>query len=294
MFKAITVISGKGGVGKSTFSLGLAQFVKDCIIVDADVSAPDLNVILDSKQEKSIFFKPKNLIAEIGPECILCGDCVIACRFKAITKTDDSVFVRPELCTGCELCSHICPVDTIFMKERTGFPVKLSRHKFGKIIYSDPVPGQRISGGLVSFMRALAEKEAEETKKDRILIDASPGKGCHVISAITDSDFTVIITEPSKAAFKDLENSADLLKYFGQSGGVVINKVDLNRNYKNQIEQFSKENNLDFLGSLPYIKGFPGYLNKGILPLEIAERSFNDNMESIFKQINSKLEKQGD
>lgn len=293
MVKTISIISGKGGVGKTTVTIGLSQFMRHCVIVDADVSAPDINVMLNSETEKSILFKPKNLAAEIGSECTLCGKCVEACRFKAIVNSGTEIHVRYELCTGCEMCSYVCPVDTIFMKERLAFPVNVASHKFGKILYSEPVPGQRISGGLVSFMRARAERVAEESNLKTILIDASPGKGCYVISAITDSDFTVIVTEPTKAAFKDLESSAELLNYFTQPGGVLVNKADLNDQNRNEIEKFCQQKDLEFLGTIPYLKEYPGYLNQGILPLEINEKDFNNNLNLICENIKLTLEKQG-
>ena len=44
--KSITVISGKGGTGKTTFAAGFAAVAESIVLADCDVDAADLGFLL--------------------------------------------------------------------------------------------------------------------------------------------------------------------------------------------------------------------------------------------------------
>ena len=55
MTRVILVTSGKGGVGKTTFTASLALLLKrkkKIVVVDCDVDAPNLGLLLNVKTEK--------------------------------------------------------------------------------------------------------------------------------------------------------------------------------------------------------------------------------------------------
>jgi len=53
--KQLTVISGKGGTGKTTITAAFAHLSENGVLADSDVDAADLHLILepDIKQEKA-------------------------------------------------------------------------------------------------------------------------------------------------------------------------------------------------------------------------------------------------
>lgn len=71
-------------------------------------------VLNRQKEEKAEGVAPK--VAFIDTEkCISCGDCKdLYCT--AILHEDD-YYVREDLCSGCKMCSYICPEDAIQLKE---------------------------------------------------------------------------------------------------------------------------------------------------------------------------------
>jgi MinD superfamily P-loop ATPase len=82
--KEITIISGKGGTGKTTVTAALATAGRDLVLCDGDVDAPDLHLILQPEIMESHVFEG-NWIASIDPEvCANCGICEEYCRFDAI------------------------------------------------------------------------------------------------------------------------------------------------------------------------------------------------------------------
>jgi MinD superfamily P-loop ATPase len=63
----ITIISGKGGTGKTSITAAFAHLADNKIICDLDVDAPDLHILLDPKHGHQETFVSGHL-AEIDPE----------------------------------------------------------------------------------------------------------------------------------------------------------------------------------------------------------------------------------
>ena len=80
----IVIASGKGGAGKTTVTACLAgQWERSCVLVDADVEAPNLHLLLHPVLENT---EPVVLdVPEIIPErCNGCGECRAICSYGAI------------------------------------------------------------------------------------------------------------------------------------------------------------------------------------------------------------------
>lgn len=45
--------------------------------------------------------------------CIQCGNCLDACRFGAVSETDNVYTINPIKCVGCAECVDVCPVSAI-------------------------------------------------------------------------------------------------------------------------------------------------------------------------------------
>ena len=50
--------------------------------------------------------------------CLKCGKCIRETGCPALYKKDSAVIIDTSLCTGCGLCSKVCPADCIARIER--------------------------------------------------------------------------------------------------------------------------------------------------------------------------------
>jgi len=97
--KELLVLSGKGGTGKTSITGSFAVLCENAMLVDCDVDASDLHLILSPEiMEKHDFIS--GVTAEIRQEvCTGCGTCVELCRYDAIAMTDeDTALVDPLAC----------------------------------------------------------------------------------------------------------------------------------------------------------------------------------------------------
>lgn|GEM_PF-595776 len=60
-------------------------------------------------------------IAEIGKQCVSCGNCVPVCPTGAMSIYKGlRALVDPVCCIGCGKCARVCPAGIIEIKERAG------------------------------------------------------------------------------------------------------------------------------------------------------------------------------
>lgn len=250
--KQITIVSGKGGTGKTTLSSALNFLFDNHIAVDCDVEAANLNLILQGKQlDEYPYVGGKK--ATINPDnCTECGVCEPTCRFDAIYHNEKGYFVDETACEGCGACAYICPVSTIDLnKVQAGNYFVSATDKF-KVVHARLFPGEETSGGLVATVRKKAGEIAEAENKDYILIDGAPGIGCPATSSITGTSFAVLVTEPTVSGIHDLKRIIQTVQKFKIDFGVVINKFDINTDKSKEIEDYCKKENYKLIGRIPF------------------------------------------
>lgn len=246
--KEITVISGKGGTGKTTLLASLAALVKRAVLVDADVDAADLHLLLKPQVLRREPFVASQ-VAGIDPgKCDRCGKCAEVCRFEAIRNLQvDSIS-----CEGCGVCFHVCPRGAIFMKEVQSGQWFISQTRYGPMVHAKLGVAQENSGKLVTLVRKEAQKIARGRRDPLILIDGPPGIGCPVIASLGGVDAALVVTEPSVSGIHDLERVLMVSRHFQVPAWVCVNKWDLNPENTEKIETFCQREGCPVIGKVPF------------------------------------------
>lgn len=252
----ITIVSGKGGTGKTSITSAFASIAKNKILVDCDVDAADLFLTTQPTILNSHAYEGGK-IAVIDPEvCTNCGICEDLCRFDAIHMIDGQTTISEFSCDGCRLCEIACPVDAIKMEENMDSRWFESETRFGPMVHAKLGIGEDNSGKLVTKIRDFATQKAKDLKLETILIDGPPGIGCPVISTLTGVDVAVMVTEPTLSGMHDLHRLIELAKGFKLKSFVLINKYDLNIEVSKKIEGLCRSENIEVLAKIPFNRDF--------------------------------------
>jgi MinD superfamily P-loop ATPase len=291
--KEIVILSGKGGAGKTTVSASLSVFLsKNDVIVDADVDAADMHILLNPKNiSVKEFYSGKEPHID-NSTCTLCETCVRECPYNALSRINDKIILNQIDCEGCGLCKIVCPVNAIEMKEKCIGKKYISNTLIGiKMSHAELIPGEENSGKLVSSVRQDGRILINEQKGEILLIDGPPGIGCNSISAVTNSDLAVLVIESTLSGFHDIKRMIELLSHFNIESCAIINKYGLNEELDIQIENFLDTNNIEIAGRIKYSKNVVDALNKTII-LSKYNKKYYDIFNDIFKKIKNKIEKE--
>ncbi|MFP4656485.1 MAG: ATP-binding protein [Candidatus Woesearchaeota archaeon] len=283
--KSIVVLSGKGGVGKSSITASLAVALskeKNIVCADCDVDASNLSLLFalsEDKYEEWIPLSTNQTAIVDQKECIGCGKCIDTCYFDALKLKDNIPVVNEFGCEGCGACELICPVDAIKLKNIDNAHIGHAKTRYGFSIASAQLePGNSGSGKVVAEIKKKAKKISPNA--DMIIVDASAGIGCPVIASVTGNDYAIIVTEPTPSGFSDLKKALEVVNHFKIKKGIVINKSDLNEEHTEKICNFAEENQIKILEKIPFDKDFVHAMNAMVPVID-----YNKKYEIIFDDI---------
>lgn len=245
----LAIVSGKGGTGKTSIAVSFARLANKRIVVDCDVDASNIPIVLPHTIIEEIpFFGEKKAL--ISPDrCRGCGDCVMYCRFNAIK---DFYVVDPLMCEGCGVCAMICHYEAIDMVDHQSGSLVIAQSDSQPFLFAKMGIGEGNSGKLVTDLRQKAKAIAEEKNYDCIIIDGPPGIGCPVIASITGTTHVIIVTEPSISGIHDLERIIQLTQHFRIPASVCINKSDLSDENRQIIVDICNRYSVPIIGTIPY------------------------------------------
>jgi len=288
--KQLTVISGKGGTGKTTILASLAALAKRAVLVDADVDAADLHLLLKPQIQRREPFVASQ-VAVIDPEkCDRCGKCAEVCRFEAIRDSQ----VDPISCEGCGVCFHVCPRGAILMKEVQSGEWFISQTRYGPMVHAKLGVAQENSGKLVTLVRREAQRLAKEDGYPLILIDGPPGIGCPVIASLGGVDAALVVTEPSLSGIHDLERVLEVCRHFQVPAWVCVNKWDINPANTRRIEEYCQEKGSPVIGEIPFDLVVTRAMISERTVLEYSQSMVGREIENIWMRIQCLMNLQTD
>ncbi|NLX18571.1 MAG: P-loop NTPase [Desulfobulbus sp.] len=239
----ISIASGKGGTGKTTVATNLAQVLGSRVeLLDCDVEEPNAHLFLQPTMTRSeLVTTPIPLIDET--KCNFCQKCSDFCEFNALAVVGKQVLVFAELCHSCGGCMLVCPEGAISETGRELGMLNVGNAGEIKFINGRLRVGEAMSPPLIKRVRAAADP-------DRItLIDAPPGTSCPVIAAMHETDFVLLVTEPTPFGLHDLKLAVEAVKLLGIPAGLVVNRADIG---DKAVFQYAEDEDLPLLLTIPF------------------------------------------
>jgi MinD superfamily P-loop ATPase len=239
----IAILSGKGGTGKTLFSVNLAAVAQKSVYVDVDVEEPNGHLFFKPKslKNKKVYVKIPLVNAEA---CTGCRKCVDFCQFNALAYLQNKVRVFDAVCHSCGGCALLCPVGAITEQKKEIGVIKIGQSE--SVLTISGMLNIGIESGVPLIREVLHQIPKDEPL---VIIDCPPGSSCSVMESIKDADYCLLVAEPSIFGAHNLEMVLDLVKLFNKAHGVVLNKVT--EGY-NPSEAFCMSNSVPILGKLPY------------------------------------------
>jgi len=248
----IAVASGKGGTGKTTVAINLYHAINrkqgnNALLVDCDVEEP--NVALFFQEAEAIDQIPIN--QEIPfiqtSSCTFCRKCVEYCEFNAIVVIPPAGFaeVNASLCHSCGACLVACPSDAIRVQNEPIGQITRYEDKHGHSI----LEGRLKIGSAMQTMVIRNLKKTIARNEHIVILDAPPGTSCPVVETVSDTDYIILVTEPTPFGLYDLKLMLTLVKKLDKPFGVVVNKAHLGNS---DLYDYLEKEQVEVLGEIPF------------------------------------------
>ena len=279
--KQILIISGKGGTGKTVMAGAFSAIAGHAVIVDCDVDAANLHLLLKPTDKERNFFKCGFKAYIDRKKCSRCGLCRTVCRFEAVTK---EFTADPILCEGCSFCMRVCPAGAIEMREDISGEWFVSETRFGTFVHARLGIAKENSGKLVSLIKKKAKELGEAQGCDWMIVDGAPGIGCPVIASLSGVSCALVVTEPTLSGLHDADRVIQVARHFNVPVKFIINKYDLNVQVSQKIEVYARDQNIPVIGKIPFHRDFIDATLQGKTIFEFSDDAMKHVLRGIWDQ----------
>lgn len=273
----ISIASGKGGTGKTMVATNLALSVDTRVqILDCDVEEPNAHLFIRPAFEETVTITTP--VPEVDEsKCTVCGKCGDICQYKAIVVIGRTVLSFPELCHSCGGCMEVCPEGAIREIGRELGVIQRGRRNGVEFVHGRLRVGEAMAPPLIRRVRSLSRPGG------LIIIDAPPGTSCPVIAAMKETDFVLLVTEPTPFGLYDLKLALGAVRILDIPCGLVINRSDMG---DDRVRAYAGEEGVPVLMEIPFDRGIAEAYSRGELLVEMMpewKEKFSALYESIRK-----------
>jgi len=257
----ISVASGKGGTGKTLVATSLALSLKSMYnvqLLDCDVEEPNDHVFMKPTiiRSEAVSIPVPSVDEE---KCTHCGKCGEVCVYNAIAVTKQKVLIFPELCHGCGSCSYLCPEKAISEVANEIGVIETGNADGVDFIHGKLDIGQAMAPPVIRKVKEQANNEGT------VIVDVPPGTSCPVVEAVKDSDFCLLVTEPTPFGLNDLVLAVETVKELDIPCGIVLNRAGVG---DGKTEEYCREENLPILLTIPLNTEIASFYSRGISLIE--------------------------
>ncbi|MCP4261688.1 MAG: (4Fe-4S)-binding protein, partial [Planctomycetes bacterium] len=108
-----------------------------------------------------------------------------------------------------------------------------------------------------------------------------PGTSCPVIAAMKDTDFILLVTEPTPFGLYDLKLAVGAVRLLNIPSGLVINRSDIG---DNKVRQYAGEAGLPILMEIPFDRRIAEAYSRGEMIVE-AMPEFKEKFLKLYQDI---------
>ncbi|MFA6708275.1 MAG: ATP-binding protein [Fusobacterium sp.] len=270
----IAVLSGKGGTGKTTISGNLFYSVPNSSIIDTDVEEPNQHIFLKPSIEKEMPIYTEFPVVD-QEKCTLCGKCEELCKYSAIIVGRKKVVIFDKSCHDCGGCKIVCKPGAItYEKREIG---KIYKGKaYGKIVEYGKLNVGELSGvKIINKLKEISDNEGT------LFIDCPPGTSCSTVAAVEDSNFAIIVVEPTPFGVSDMKMVVSMLRDMNKKFAVVINKAGLG---DDEVYDYCEAEGLSIIGEIPFDREVAELYAKGEMAAEKLPK-YKLEFEKIFDRL---------
>jgi len=273
----ISVASGKGGTGKTLVSTNLALSLKDShkvMLLDCDVEEPNAHVFLKPALTGSeVVFIPVPKIDE--EKCTRCGKCAEVCAYNAIAVLGDHVLTFSQLCHGCGACGYLCPEKAISEEPREMGVVEWGQADGLEFVHGKLTVGEAMAPPIIRKVKEYFNSDGV------VIVDVPPGTSCPVVEAIKDSDFCILVTEPTPFGLNDLVLAVETVRELNIPCGIVLNRAGVG---DAGVEEYCQKESIPILLTIPLDTEIARLYSKGV-PLVEGMPQWKDSFVQLFDRI---------